>query len=297
MEFGFLPRRLDIVVGSIMVQTLPDFQMAIDGYETWDGVERGWIYAGPQEVRSSKGVHLLPYPSRVFGLRKTHSICHATADGDAHIRFLVWGLSFLHGMRLTTTGAGFLDATPIKPGTLVDFQCGPKSLNAGLLLFEGFWQTHRTDSVTAKRLVAAINALFIAQRPQHLQIEEFIFLYAALDACFALLKTIKGTKTAIGHHRRIEWMCGEFGMKTPDWAVCHGKSSAVSELRNNALHEALFVDEPLGFAVHGIGSPLNLTLEMRVLICRLLVAIVGGERTSYVHSPVGDRMTYLLELN
>ena len=61
------------------------------------------------------------YAARIFGLPKTHSITHAAPDSVDHVEFHVWGLSFFTGMRLTTTEAGFVDATPIKPGKLVDF--------------------------------------------------------------------------------------------------------------------------------------------------------------------------------
>jgi hypothetical protein len=52
------------------------------------------------------------------------------------------------------------------------------------------------------------------------------------------------------------------------------------------LHEALFVNAPLGFAVHGVGSGKNLTLEMSNLVCRLLAALLGSEGAEYVTSPV-----------
>jgi len=35
----------------------------------------------------------------------------------------------------------------------------------------------------------------------------------------------------------------------------------------------------LGFAIHGAGTNQNITLEMQALVCRLLVALLGGERS------------------
>jgi hypothetical protein len=296
-EFGFYPLRLDLIVGNVQIESLPNFSETTEGHESWEGVEKGWIYPGFREERSFTGIRQLPYASRVFGLPKTHCLTHGDPSGAAHLPFLVWCLSFLLGMRLTTTEAGFLDATPIKTGTLVDFICRPSDVANGLGLAEAFWQQHLSNPDQPKRLIAAINALFIAQHPQRLQFEEFIYLYTALDSCFALLKARNNPPKNLKHGERVEWMCGLFGMTTPQWAHSNGNGqSDVAVLRNDALHEALFVDEPLGFAVHGIGSGLNLMLEMRVLVCRLLIAIMGGGHATYVRSPVNTRSVHLLDL-
>jgi hypothetical protein len=51
-------------------------------------------------------------------------------------------------------------------------------------------------------------------------------------------------------------------MTPPDWAQRPPKGAAeVATLRNATLHEALFMGEALGFAVHGVGSNRNLLLE------------------------------------
>ncbi len=95
-------------------------------------------------------------------------------------------------------------------------------------------------------------------------------------------------------------MCSHFKMTTPPWAVVQsGKrgSDEVAALRGETLHEALFMGQPLGFAVHGIGTNQNLTLDMEALVCRLLVALLGASASDYVRSPINTRMTYLLALD
>jgi hypothetical protein len=62
------------------------------------------------------------------------------------------------------------------------------------------------------------------------------------------------------------------------------------------LHEAPFMNEPLGFAVHGVGSNQNLPLEMQGLVCRLLVALIGVPTASYVTFPVNTRQFYGLDI-
>ena len=99
------------------------------------------IYAPPQQVRHSPSgeVRERPYTTRVFGLPKTHRIEHAAATNEEHLAFHLWALSFFVGMRLTATEAGFLDATPVKPGELVDFVLLRSSLACAVKLAEIFW--------------------------------------------------------------------------------------------------------------------------------------------------------------
>ena len=92
-------------------------------------------------------------------------------------------------------------------------------------------------------------------------------------------------------------MCGLFGMATPDWAEPAAPAGPeVAIMRNATLHEALFMGQPLGFALHGVGTNQNLTLEMKALICRFIVALLGGSHTNYVRSPVNTRQRYGLDL-
>lgn len=101
---------------------------------------------------------------------------------------------------------------------------------------------------------------------------------------------------AATHAARIEWLCNEFGMPVPAWASPVARASTVSELRNAALHEALFAGAPLGFALHGVGTNQNLPLEMTALTCRLLVALLGAAGSEYVRSPVTSRQKQGLRL-
>lgn len=298
-EFGFYPEPLRIDAGPVSVRTLANLEAVVESLFASDEVEDGWIYAPPQQTRDfmSGEVRTRPYSARVFGLSKTHVIEHAAATGDDHLHFHIWVLSFFLGTRLTATEAGFLDGTPIKRGGLVDFvPCG-KSVELAVELAEDFWKKNIAEPRNAQRFAAAVHALFLGQYRQALQFEEFIHLYAALDACYALTKALTGMKGASTHAQRIKWTCDQLGVGTPAWAISPGRrDTVVSGLRNKALHEALFVDQPLGFAVHGGGTGENLPLEMKALVCRLLVALIGGNDVRYFKSPVNTRQRQGLRL-
>jgi hypothetical protein len=294
VEFGWYPDPLDFTVRDITVATLTDLDAKVAGAREDNGVDDDWIYAPPQDVQiMDHGVRERPYASRVFGLPKTHSLSHAAADGPEHLEFLIWALSFFIGMRLTATEAGFLDATPIKPRALIDFVLSPRQYQPALAYADAFWQANKADPVRARRWIATVHALFIAHYPRALQFERFLYLYTALDACFALVKDFHPVpKGGVPHARRVHWMCDLFNMPVPAWADASAGQSQVSIIRNATLHESLFMDAPLGFALYGAAINQNLPLEMQALICRFLVALIGDPGADYVRSPVTTRQMH-----
>lgn len=296
-EFGYYPHPLDIAAGDITVATLPDRDEAVKDVTEDDCVDAHWIYSGPKCKKFLGGPTVeLPYPARIFGLPKTHSIEHSAADNQEHLDFHVWVLSFFLDMRLTTTERGFVDATPLKPGKLTDFVLSGDK--AGILtMAEDFWIAHRNMPDNPKRWGAAVHALFLSYYPQSLQFESFIYLYTALDACYALMSAISPPSKKPNHSERIAWMCDQIGTSTPLWADPASAGSAeVASIRNPALHEGLYMGEALGFALHGIGRSGNLILEMQTLCCRFLAALIGVKDRSYIEAVVTSRQRQLLKL-
>ena len=305
MEFGFYPQQLQIKAGPITVSSLPDLKRTTSDVLASDGVEDNWFYAPPHQVRDfmSGNVRERAYASRVFGLSKTHLIEFAGTTSEEHLNFHLWALSFFVGMRLTATEAGFLDATPLKPCSLVDFVLLGSSLTRSVELAEDFWRRNRAEPRRAQRFAAAVHALFLGQNPQNLGFERFIYFYMAIDACYALAAALHQPpmkkKDIPTHAGRIAWMCRELGIAMPAWADPNATTSGKAEvvaIRNDTLHEALFMDAPLGFAAH-TGCKQNLTLEMRALVCRLLVALIGAASADYVRSPVNTRQRQGLDLS
>lgn len=290
LEFGYYPEQFEINAGPISVHPLAGLPEIVCQVEASDGISNGWIYARPQsECRT-----ILNNTNRIFGLPKTHILIHKKADTDKHIAFHIWTFSFFSGLRLTPTEAGFLDATPLKPGSLVDFvpsTCA--DLTKSVELSEKFWSDHRSFPERARWVQAIIHALFLGQNPRNLQFESFLFLYTAFDACYKLVSSLQQGTPQLPHSRRIEWMCAQLCITAPDWAR---SDSEVARLRNSTVHEGLFMGEPLGFGLHGIGTDINLILEMQALLCRFVVALLGDKQTDYVRSPIDTRQKFSLKL-
>ena len=289
LEFGFYPHKLDIIQGPVTISTFADPAKKESEIEECLNVRDEWIYPGNA------------YPHRVFPLPKTHAIEHSSTNDPEHLKFHVWALSFFTGIRLTTEEAGFLDATPIKQFKLVDFVMAFKEIRLAIELAERFWRRNHKNGkqVQTDRFRAAVHALFVSQNPQHLQFEQFIYLYTALDACFRILwETEPENGKEPSHARRIKWMCDRFDIPVPEWADMGANGSTeVAALRNGAIHEGLFIGQPLGFAMEGGESNRNLTLEMEGLVCRLLAGILEVPDKDYFKSPLNDRQMKGLNLN
>ena len=193
-------------------------------------------------------------------------------------------------MRLTTEEAGFLDATPIEPGILVNFVIHHEEIGSAVEYAEKFWLRNRTQDRQRDRFCAAVHALFLSQNPQYLQFERFFYLYVTLDACFSMLWGTKSAKKKPSHAERTRWMCERLKIPVPAGATPGAdESPLIAALRNDAIHEGLFASQPLGFAIiEEDGSNLNLTLEM--------VDILGVSDREYLESPVNNRMTNGLRL-
>ena len=302
-EFGYYPIVCNITTERFSIQTLPSFQESIDQVKNDPDVHNDWIYPGAalQHNFISGETRSLPYKTRIFGLPKTHVLTLYKSQNREDLDFVVWCLSFFTGMRLTTTEAGFIDATPIKPGKLIDFLLSGCTLEDVINLAIDYLESERDNFRSAKRVIAAIHALFLSQFPQSLSFERFQYLYMALDTCFKIIETKSNPNKRLNHAQRVQWMCQKFDIPVPAWATTIDNKSEVSIVRNDTIHEALFFDEPLGFSIYGGNQSTinngNIILQMQNLICRLLVAILGEPNSDYVKTSIESRMYQSLKLN
>lgn len=296
-NFGFLPETLNITNEYFCIQTLDDLQEKINSISIGPTVHKDWIYAPQAQMMNfmTDQIYTLPYKSRIFGLPQTHNLTVFHLN-EAQLDFLVWCLSFFVGMRLSTTEAGFLDATPLKQRNFFDFILFNSELETALLCSTQYMLSLENDDLSFKRISSVVHLLLLAQNPQNLNFEKFNYLYMALDTCYKLVKSkVDEESKPRGYGHRVEWMCDYFEMSVPNWAVLHKKNSLISEIRNNTFHEALFFNEPLGFSIFKSDSNRNILLEMQNLICRFLVAILINPKNDYVKTLLDTRMRQLLK--
>lgn len=297
-EFGYYPHPVDVTDKRFSLKTLPNFSESVEHINGDTNIIRDWIYPGAQQIQlMGHGIKTMPYSVRVFGLPKTHILTLNECKRQNELEFVVWCLSFFWGMRLTTTEAGFLDAATIKPNKLVDFVLTPANTISIINLALNFINDKKNDFALS-RIPAVIHALFLAQYPHALSFETFQYLYVAIDGCFKILWEEKGLKSRQPPHSdRIRWMCEEFSIPVPSWAI--GKDG-IASLRNENFHEAIFLGQPLGFSsfnrAHEHNLPKSLILQMEALTCRFLAAILGVKDKTYITSNINTRQYLSLSL-
>ena len=298
IEFGFYPKRLDLVAGQVRVSTCEHYVQAVGDVLSSPQVEDGWYYAPPKLRRDASA---RPYCSRVFPLPTTHSLEHEGAESAEHLSFLIWVLGFLAGFRLTETEAGFLDATPVVKGKLHDMVLlGSDAESRALSHADRFWRSESKRPRVPKALTGVIHAYWLAQSPHALSFERFIYLYTALDGCHYVhsLMHDKDARNAT-HSQRVAELCSAFDVAVPPWANSITPESIASR-RNETLHEGLFFDEPLGFSVYGGKAPTaqsqHTLLEMKNLVSRLVCGLLGLPDTGYIRSPINDRQRHEMKL-
>lgn len=297
-EFGYYPVEVNIETERFSLITLPGLTEKVERVSNDRNVVKGWIYPGNQEVYNfNGGISTMPFSRRVFGLPKTHTLKLKNTSSLETLNFVVWCLSFFMGMRLTTTDAGFLDATPIKPTELTDFILVGCSEKEVVELALNYISSEQKTEHSPMKIAAVVHALFLSHNPQYLSFEKFQYLYMALDGCFALTWAEKNKcpEKTLSHSRRLKWICEIYGIPRPSWVA--GKKS-ITTIRNDNFHEAIFYGQPLGFSsVNGGQYGDDILQQMQDLVCRLLAAILSVNDCAYIKSKVGSREYHSLKLN
>ncbi|MCF1957971.1 hypothetical protein L1K40_25690 [Escherichia coli] len=291
-QFGYYPKPINIEFDGLSISTLPNLNEIVKRISNHPQTYKDWCYANPacrHEFVSDKTKNL-PYPKRVFSLPKTHSIKSNLSQSEYD--FFIWSLSFFTGMRLTSTEAGFLDSTIIKPDVLFDFTT---QVNPTIKLSYNYAK-NENNARKLKNISSIIHCLFLSKNPQSLPFEKFQYLYYALDGCFKVISLgYKFTKLdpKPNHTKRITWCCDKLGIPTPDFVTIQSELYTVSKIRNETMHEALFYGEPLGFAVSedNASSKSNqvaflLIRNMERLVCRMIVSIFNLSNSKYAQAPI-----------
>lgn len=188
---------------------------------------------------------------------------------------------------MDSTEAGFLDATPVIEGAMSDILWGGGSLERAISGADLFWLKHKNTPRIAKALAGVIHSYFLAQTPDLLEFEQFIYLYTAFEGCHFVHETLAGNiPWQTRHSDRIQKLCESFNMNTPAWANKNAHQH-VAKIRNDAIHEGLFFDEPLGFkGFDGQILDNNIRTMMLALVSRLLVALLELPAPGYIESPI-----------
>lgn len=224
-----------------------------------------------------------------FSLPPTHRVClNSTNPDPAAENFFIALFGMLKGLRLQREGWQHFHKCPTQRGSLCDFYADDREIAATFDLATAFWMRH-TAPETRKLAFGAIHWHLFAQLYEH-EFERFNAQYTALDTCWKLAERTMSV-TANGHAERPRKLAVELGLQMPSWAIPLAPEKAACSLsrrRNSLVHEAMYADEPVGFA-HPQTEP-GMELELRGFVARCIFALIGVTN-EYTRSAVDSRQT------
>jgi hypothetical protein len=288
----------------VTIRSLPNLAETASEVAADPQVCGGWLYAPRTRFYdiATSGLRELPHPERVFGLPRSHVITLPDEHASERADFLVWCLGFLRGVHLTTTEAGYLDAAALRPHGFHDINVGGADLANAMHHADRFWLRHRGLPLVTERIKAAINCAWIAALPHRLAYEKFLHVYSALEACYRVLddtldaEARKQLAAPKGHAARLRFLCDALGIPRPslDWTA----TPHAPKLRNDTLHDGLFLGKPWGYATFGEADPhmRSVVLQMHAVVRRAVVALLGMKDTDYVRSPINTRSRFGLRV-
>ena len=289
MEFGFLPRRLDVVAGDFDIATIADWRSLRAELEAHGHVANGWLFK-PRKQGS-------PESAGRFELPTTHEILSARyGDDTALMQFVVIVLGFLLGLRLLPDGWGHLHGVAVEPGKCNGFIALDREIIPCLELAAQFYVNNQ-NTRNVKRMQSAISLIHWSSG-QEQYFDTFNYLYMAIDACWAVCSDLHASSIIqlhprggrVPHALRPAIMQQVLGLRLPRISDPNETVTAAS-IRNDLLHEGLVGDMPLGLSII---EP-HCDLEMREFADKVILALMGV-KAGYLATPGGDRSRHMLGL-
>lgn len=252
LRFGYFDSDVTLRVNDFTISPIEDFDH--DQVRSLAD-EDGWIFAPSMR-------------SRIFGLPLNYQL-EGEFDSEEHAKFIIWCLSFVYGVKLSTLPREFLDATNIRLNQSFGFVFMKKS-DIEYTLQRCCEQYRVNIDEQNKRICAIIHLLFMSRNKFYLNFESFSQLYMAIDCCYKFVNVKYGV-IANKHAERISRLAEWAGIELPDGF------SGIPDARNNLFHEGIYVDELLGYAHFDY----NL-LFVNNFICKVLFKILEINDQKYI---------------
>lgn len=267
-KFGYWECTHEYPGEKVSVRPASDFEQAKS--LACQQAQRGEVYFMPHIQKLDGGGCA---PADRFELPITHVLSIPGRPQDRQLgEFMVLVLGFLHGLRFTVEGDGHLFRTPHRQGTLVSFNpgrgkralVGPfpehgeirfraehaeaiRCMETALDTWDGL------DASKRKLLFAAIHWYLVGQSYPH-QFERFSWQYSVLDNLYRFGKP--PTENDAFHPQRPQKLSEQHEVHLP----LAFKDLEMNKLRNNLVHEARWLGEPIGYAATQDGHEIIMAL-------------------------------------
>lgn len=212
-----------------------------------------------------------------FALPATHRLVMGEGHpSDDAANFFIALFGMLKGLRLQRDTWQHFYRCPLQPRSLCDFLATDREIIEALNLGAEFWMALPDDA--ARRLAfGAIHWHLFAQLYDH-EFERFNAQYMALDTCWKLATRLhpRLAKGKLSHAKRVQELGKELQIPLPEWALVSDElhASTLSTRRNELIHEALYGDQPVGFAYPDDG---RVERELTCFVARLVLRLLGVE--------------------
>lgn len=279
-EFGFLREKTSITWSEGEIAPLENHAEIVSCVELDYKTSNGYIYAPLRSVNSSSSA-LVPRP---FELPVTHRL-ELSDDQlkDDYANFIILFFGMLKGMRLQPKGWQHFYKAPIER-KLADFDPTDAQIIKTLDLASSTWRKYsrqKNGQKIVKQMFSALHWHLFAQLYEH-SFERFNAQYMALDACAKLAELINFPgypKGNVKHFEKVAKLCMCTNVDIPTWGV--EKNNTLTVRRNALIHEALYNEQPIGFADSQEGFDLN--LELQSFVAKIYLSLLGV-RNEYTHS-------------
>ena len=234
--FGFLLNQYELQSKHFFITPTDDCQSSIDEIKK-DTDEHGWVFSP------------LPRVNRLFSLPKNHTI-KGLFDSDEHAKFIIQCFSFFIGIKLSTGPNEYIDSVLLKH----DLGCvlTKESLQHGLDAADVFWEKYKSSPQVIERVFGIIHILFLSKTKNLLMLEQFNYLYMALDSIYKHFVDVKSTHDGISHSKRPEIIAHITGVPFPDLFRDSDPGVSLSTARNYLIHEGLFNAKAIGYSMYKI---------------------------------------------
>lgn len=236
-------------------------------YETFL-VSKGWIIAPEVTLEQSKEEKVRfrnnnpKALSNLFRINPTHVLKLDKVDKELEM-FLILCYGFLQGLYLTPENCLYLNKIPYKPGKLNGLILTNNDRTLGM---EQIYKFYFESSKTIRDQVYATIHWFLISQTFSFQWDKFDAQYKVLDGIYKAA----GVK-ANSHAERPLVLANKFNLSIPEWAkLITKRSSSLSNLRNQLVHEAKYNGYPIGWSFPKGNYVFELTAFNTKLLCSIL---------------------------
>ncbi len=276
IHFGFLSEPLSFEWRGGRIAKVDDWTNLVAKFSDSHGVYKGWIYPPLKAVDCQGAAAKEAWVPATFAVPSTHTLTLSPKTDPRHADFFIVLLGLLTGRRLQRQGWQHFYKAPIDR-KLCDFVPSKSAICWAMDKATDFCERHCNQPEVLKLAFGAIHWHTFAQLYEH-EFERFDAQYKALDACYKLTLLTQRKFKEASHAKRAHRLCEHFGVEPPEWVIpvknAEGKETCELATRRNALaHEALYGNEPVGFAYPGDHGAMDLGLK--ALVARVLLSVLG----------------------